>query len=245
MTDLRIIYAPGTCSRAVLIALEEANATYDSQLLTYMLGEHKSADYLSLNPNGKTPLLISNGQPIHETSAILLYLANLFPSAGLLPLGNNPIEDAQTIAHLIWCSSELHPNVFRIRIPQYFCDHPDGRLRQKEMAIKSMHEKFAIIEKKLSKSPWFLGENWSVIDAYLFWVWFRLGDTGFDFSRYPAFHDHYARMQKRPSVVAAMAIEGKAGQTLRDKGLMVNFETFRPGNKPEDFKAQIDPTLSK
>lgn len=240
MTELRVFYAPGTCSRAVLIALEEAQATYDAQLLVYMHGEHRSDDYLALNPNGKTPLLLVDKQPIHETSAILLYLAHAFPDAGLLPLGRGTVNDAQTVAELIWCSSELHPNVFRIRIPQYFCDHPDGRLRQKEMAMESMHSKFAMIENRLSTAPWFLGEAWSVIDAYLFWVWFRLDGTGFNLNPYPACADHYNRIQTRPSVIDAMKIEREAGQMLRERGLMVNFETFRPGTTPDDFKAQIE-----
>lgn len=239
MTVIRAIYAPGTCSRAMLIALEEAGADYEADLLVYMHGEHKSPGYLALNPNGKTPLLVVDGKPIHETSGILLYLTNAFPDAGLLPLGHDPVLNAQIVSDLIWCSSELHPNVFRIRIPQYFCDHPEGRLRQKEMAEDTMHMKFAIIEERLKSGPWFLGETWSVIDAYLFWVWFRLDGTGFDLSRYPLFSDHYRRIQVRPSVIRAMKIERTAGEALKDQGLMVNFDTFRPGKTPEDFKAQI------
>ncbi|MCI4643803.1 MAG: glutathione S-transferase family protein [Hyphomonadaceae bacterium] len=242
MTHLHLIFAPGTCSRAVMIALEEAGVEYEHQLLTYMKGEHRTPEYLALNPNGKTPLLIAEGQPIHETSAILLYLAKLYPEAGLLPFGRGEIADAQTIAHLIWCGSELHPNVFRIRIPQFFCDHPEGRLRQKEMAVASMHDKFAIIEGHLESGPWFLGEAWSAIDAYLFWVWFRLDGTGFELDRYPQFADHYRRMQDRPSVQRAMAIEQAAGQKLREEGLVVNFETFRPGRTPEDFQALVEKT---
>lgn len=239
MTKLRFFYAPGTCARSILIALKEAEADYEVQLMAYMHGDHKSPGYLALNPNGKVPLLLVDDQPIHETSAILLYLADRFPEARLLPFGQGAVHDARVVADLIWCSSELHPNVFRIRIPQYFCDHPEGRLRQKEMAMDSMHKKFAIIEERLSRSPWFLGEDWSVIDAYLFWVWFRLDGTGFELDRYPYFADHYARIQKRPSVIEAMEFEVMAGNSLREQGLMVNFDTFRPGNTPEDFKAQI------
>ncbi len=238
MTSLRLFYAPGTCSRAVMIALEEAGAEYDKQLVAYMNGEHRMPDYLALNPNGKTPLLIADGEPIHETPAILLYLAKLFPEARLLPLGRGEVRDAQTIAHLIWCGSELHPNVFRIRIPQFFCDHPEGRARQKEMAEDSMHDKFAIIEQRLERGPWFLGEDWSAIDAYLFWVWFRLDGTGFELDRYPRFADHYRRMQERPAVQRAMAVEQSAGLILREQGLMVNFDTFTRGRTPEDFQAQ-------
>ena len=102
-----------------------------------------------------------------------------------------------------------------------------------------MHAKFQIIEDRLQSQDWFLSEGWSVIDAYLFWVYFRLDGTAFDVSAYPAFTKHYKTIQQRPSVKRAIAFEMKAGMSLKEKGLMVNFETFRPGDKPEDFIAQI------
>ena len=110
--------------------------------------------------------------------------------------------------------------------------------------MESMHTKFAIIEQRLTDGPWFFGEDWSAVDAYLFWVWFRLDGTGFDSSAYPAFADHYARMQGRPSVRKAMAIEHAAGQKLKAEGLIVNFDTFRPGKTPEDFLAQVTQSQS-
>lgn len=238
MAQLIAFYAPGTCSRAMLIALEEAGVTYEKRLLAYMNGDHRTPEFLALNPNGKTPLLVVDGQPIHETPAILLYLNRAFPEANLLPLGRSEIEDVLAIADLVWCASELHPNVFRIRIPQFFCDHPDGRSRVKAMAIDAMHDKFAMIERRLSKQLWFLGDTCSAVDAYIFWVFFRLDGTGFELDRYPAFGDHFQRMQERPSVKRAIAIEQAAGQRLRQEGLMVDFETFRPGRTPQDFQGQ-------
>lgn len=237
-SDITLYFAPGTCARSALVALEEADAEFSLQVVAHMLGEHKSPEYLALNPNGKVPVLVADGHPIAETAAILLYLAQAFPNAGLLPLGRGLTEDAVTVSHLIWCSSELHGNVFRIRIPQYFCDTSDGRERQKQMAMDTMHAKFAIIEERLQDRPWFLGNDWSVIDAFLLWVWFRLDGTGFELDRYPKFADHQARNTQRPAVQRALAREGEVGAALATKGLKVDFERFRPGNTPEDFQAQ-------
>jgi len=238
MPDLTLYFAPGTCARSILVALEEAGAPFKLEVVAHMRGDHKSPEYLALNPNGKVPVLVADGHPIAETSAILLYLAQVFPDAGLLPLQRDVTEDAVTISHLIWCSSELHGNVFRIRIPQYFCDTNPGRERQKQMAMDTMHAKFAIIEQRLQDGPWFLGGEWSVIDAFLLWVWFRLDGTGFDLARYAKFADHYARNMQRPSVQRALAREGEIGAELKAQGLMVDFNAFRPGNTPADFIAQ-------
>lgn len=222
-----------------MIALEEAGANYEPRVIRYMQGEHRTSEYLSLNPNGKTPLLVVDGQPIPETSAILHYLDQLYPDASLMPRRDDAVQAAQDLADLIWCSSELHPNVFRIRIPQFFCDVPGGRERQREMAVADMHKKFAIIEARLSDQPWYLGKNWSAVDGYLMWVWFRLQGTIFDSSQYPKFADHYDRIQQRPAVQRASAREQEAGEMLRARGEVVDFETFRPGDTPADFQKQL------
>jgi glutathione S-transferase len=240
MTSIKLYFAPGTCARSVLVALEECGADYDLEVVVHMAGEHKLPSYLALNPNGKVPVIVVDEKPITETSAILYYLAKAYPNSNMLPLGRGNIEDAITLSHLMWCGSELHGNVFRIRIPQYFCDEPSGRLRQKQMAMDTMHAKFAIIETRLANGPWFLGPDWSVIDAFLLWVWFRLDGTGFELARYPNFADHYQRQLARPSVMRALAKERVIAEALQFKGLKVNFETFQVGTTPEDFIRQAN-----
>lgn len=241
MTRLTFFFGPGTCSRAVHIALEEIGVDYDPRVVTYMQGEHRTEEFLAMNPNGKTPLLLVDGEPLHETPAILLYLNAAYPEAKIMPKRSSIVGTVKDVADLVWCASELHPNVFRIRIPQYFCDRSPGRERSRDIAVEDMHAKFAIIERRLSKTPWFLGESWSAVDGYLMWVWFRLQGTAFDASPYTFFADHYARMQQRPAVQRAGAMEAEAGQRLAAEGNKVDFETFRRGKTPADFIAQRRP----
>lgn len=226
MTNMKLYFAPGTCARAPLIALEEIGVEFETQLVVYMRGENKSAEYLALNPNGKIPTLVVDGKALTETTSILLYLANAYPDAKLLPLGRGELEDALVITDLVWCSANLHPNVFRIRLPQFFCDTEEGLNRVREIAIESMKPNFARIEKRLGRAPWILGQEWSIIDAYLFWVWFRLDGTEFDLRPYPCFADHIMRIKQRPSVQRALAREQEAFDWLEENDLMVNFATF-------------------
>lgn len=66
-------------------ALHEAGADYDEHILPF--GREMKGDYRSINPMGKVPAIIHDGNVVTEAAAICLYLAEAFPQAGLLPEG--------------------------------------------------------------------------------------------------------------------------------------------------------------
>ncbi len=228
MPNIKLYYYPGTCSRGPMVGLEEAGAPYDMELVVFVRGENKSPSYLKLNPNGKVPTMVVDGVSITETSAMMLFLARAFPEARLLPFGKGEVADAKITADVIWCSASVHPNVFHTRLPQFFCDNEAGMTRVREMAMERLARDFQQVEDRLSAGPWFFGEQWSVVDAYLSWAWYRLNGTDFDFSPYPRFADMYERVLKRPSVERALAKEQEAYDWLEENDLMVNFKTLNP-----------------
>lgn len=222
MPKLTLFFAPGACSRVPLIALEEIGVPFDTRLVTFTKGEHRSREYLALNPKGKVPTLMIDGQPLTENVAILSYLAWAYPGATLLPFGRDPLSDMQILSQLAWCAAGLHPIVTRLRIPQFFCDTADGRERVWQMAADAMAFNFALIEARLAESPWMLGD-WSILDAYVNWVWFRVTGAGFDATAYPRYGEHAARIAERPSVRRALAREEEAQAWLESRGLAVKF----------------------
>src|SRR5437868_5644486 len=68
--DLRLYFSPGACSRVPMIALEEIGQPFDTRLVAFMKGEHRTAEYLALNPAGKVPLLVADGRPVTQNVAI-------------------------------------------------------------------------------------------------------------------------------------------------------------------------------
>jgi glutathione S-transferase len=216
-----LYFAPGSCARVPLIALEEIGEPFDTQLIAFMKGQHRSAEYLAVNPAGKVPALAIDNGVITQNTAILHYLARRFPDAKLLPVASNMVEEAQWIARISWFSADLHPLVTRIRMPHFLCDLPEAPVRVREMASSSMAMQLAPVEQALSNAPWFLGEQWSVLDAYLYWVWYRITGAGFDASGFPAIAAHAARMEQRPSVQRALAREESAEAELAARGLAV------------------------
>jgi glutathione S-transferase len=214
-------FAPGTCARVPLIALEEAGAPFETRLVAYMAGDHRKPGFLALNPSGKVPVLEIDGEVLTQNSAILTYLARRHPEAGLLPFTGDPLADARVLAQLVWFSADLHPLVTRIRMPQFFCDLPGAPERVREMGSAGMTFQLAPLERELGERPWLLGDAWSVLDAYLFWVWFRIAGAGFDTAPFPHIAAHHERMRERPAVVRALAREDAAQAELAARGLAV------------------------
>jgi len=68
MTALTLYFAPDSCARVPLIALEEIGAPYRIEVVAFMSGQHRSAEYLALNPKGKVPTLVVDGEPLSEKS---------------------------------------------------------------------------------------------------------------------------------------------------------------------------------
>jgi glutathione S-transferase len=214
-------FAPGSCARVPLIALEEAGASFETRLVAYLAGDHRKPEFLALNPSGKVPVLEIDGEALTQNSAILTYLARRYPAAGLLPYAGEPLAAAQVLSQLVWFSADLHPLVTRIRMPQFFCDLPGGPERVREMGCAGMAFQLAPLERALGKAPWVLGSAWSVLDAYLFWVWFRITGAGFDGAPFPNIAAHFERMGERPAVGRALAREDAAQAQLAARGLTV------------------------
>lgn len=215
--DLTLYFAPGSCARVPLIALEELGRPFETRLVAFMKGEHKAPEYLAMNPAGKVPLLVANGQPIAQNLAIQTFLARSFPEARLLPFTGDPLDDARILSQLSWFSADLHQLVTRIRIPFFACDAAPGRV--KEQASEAMAAQLKPMNERLAGQNWVLGNSWSTLDAYLYWVWFRITGAGFDPASFPNIAAHSARMDARPAVQRALVREVDAEKELEARGL--------------------------
>jgi glutathione S-transferase len=210
--------APYTCARVTAIALEEAGVEFDIRPVRFMRGEHKSPEFLARNPLGKVPALEMDGEVLTENVAILTYLAERFPQAHLLPEASTPASRARLLADLCFCSSTLHPLVTRIRMPMFFAG-ADNALAVKQAAETAMDEYFQLIEDRLTAGPWWYGSEWSAMDGYLYWVFWRVEGAGYDVSRFPRFSAHARAMEQRPAVKRALAREESAQAQLEAEGL--------------------------
>jgi glutathione S-transferase len=223
VNKLILYFAPDTCARVPLTALEEIGCPYELEVIKFVQKQHRSAAYLALNPQGKVPTLLVDGKPLTENLAILSWLAERFPEAGLLPRQLEGLSKWQVLADLSYCASGLHPIVTRIRIPQFFCDAPEATARVYQMATAAMRPNFALIDQRLSQGQWWYADTWSIVDAYLNWVWFRVTGAGFDGSPYPHFAAHDEALGRRPAVQRALRKNAAIAADLAAQGLAIKF----------------------
>lgn len=219
MPDFTLYAAPGACSRVPLITLEEAGADYTIELVRFMKGAHKAPSYLAMNPAGKVPLLMTKDGPLSQNVAIARYLGTVFPQ--VLPKANTALEDARITGDLAFCADTLHPIVTRMRMPMFMADGPEAQASVRAKAIDAMKPFAQLVNDRLASSSWWYDHNWSVMDAYVYWVWFRIEGVGFPVADYPAWTAHARAMEARPAVQRALAIEGTMEATLESEGLAV------------------------
>ena len=200
-----------------MTALFEANADFTPTLTRFIKGEHKLPAFKKLNPKGKVPTLVVEGEALTENVAILSFLNQHFPDANLLPTTKTAMAAARQIADLCFCSATLHPNVTRIRMPGRFAA-PGSASSVWEKACEAMHEHFQLIEDRLANGLWWYDSNWSVMDAYLNWVYWRVEGANFPVIDYPRFSDHALRAQARASHKRAIEMETAATAQLEAEG---------------------------
>jgi len=214
---IRLHFAPYTCARVALTALEEAGEAFSLSPIAFMDGDHRKPAFLAVNPKGKVPALEIDGLCLTENVAILDYLANRFPDAALLPAADTPAARATRLADLAYCAATLHPIVTRIRMAPIFAG-PGAARAVHDAACTAMNPHFGLIEERLARGAWWYGDEWSVMDAYLNWVFFRVHGARYDTAQFPAFERHNAAHNARPGVQRALAREAavQADQEARN-----------------------------
>jgi len=224
--------APGTCARVAAVGLFEAGVPFEARLVRFVAGEHRSEPFLAVNPQGKVPALFIDGEVITENVAIVRYLAQRFPEAGLMPVTTDAFQEARQIADLCYCAATLHPIVTRIRIPTMFAETPEAQASVYRRAAEMMTQSLALAERRLQVGAWWYGERWSLMDAYLNWVWFRITGAGFDSAPFPRLADHNRRNADRSSVRRMLELEARLDAQLETEGLR-----FRPPEPPRSGDA--------
>ena len=228
---MKLWFAPNTCARVPLTALEEIGEPFETALVAFMAGEHRKPEFLALNPSGKVPALETPQGVLAQNGAILGYLAETFPKARLLPRPADPFGRAQVRAELFRCSADLHPLVTRFVMPQMMTADAAGAAAIREQAQTLLALQLAPVASRLERGAWYFGSEWSVLDAYIAWIWFRITGSGFDADAFPPIRDHYARAMARPSAQAVLAREAEAERELDARGLLFR-PPFAKGAKP-------------
>ncbi|HUO78939.1 MAG TPA: glutathione transferase GstA [Steroidobacteraceae bacterium] len=198
---MKLYYSPGACSLASHIVLRELGLPFEAEYVSLPRKTTRSgADYHAINPKGYVPALeLDEGGILTEGPAILQYLADRVPSAGLAP-ANGTLERYRLQEWLAFISSEIH-KPFGPALHQEYAEP------EREAARRQIARRLDYTERALAGRDYLLGDRFTVADAYLYTVLRWTGAAGIDLGRWPALAAYRERIGARPAVVAARAAE--------------------------------------
>ncbi len=205
---MKFYYSPGACSLASHIVLEELKLSYDAQAIDLKKGQQKSAEFLAINPHGVVPtLVLDDGNVLTENIAILLYLAELMPEAGLVPAAGT-LARAHCYEWLSFIASDMHKAFVPIFKPAHFIADPGAQQELVSKAREKVIQVMNLAEQKLTAKEFALGANYSICDPYLLVLFQWAKKLQFPIEQWPYYAKLAAKLYQRPAVHRALASEG-------------------------------------
>jgi glutathione S-transferase len=191
---LTLYLSPGSSAMATHIALHEIGAPFEARPLSFAKREQHSPEYLAINPEGKVPTLLIDGQKLTEVAATLYYLARRYPEAELWPAGGIDAE-AQAISWMSFIAATIHP--------------------ARRIGLERWREVFKIADPRLGADEWAVGGRYSIADIHLFRLYWRFKtSTSPAAGEYPSLDAHFERVMGRPAVKKTIEIESRIGYNL-------------------------------
>jgi glutathione S-transferase len=201
---MKLYFSPGACSLASHIALREAGL--DFRLEKVDLRTHRTADgrdYYAINPKGYVPALeLDDGAVLTEGAAILQYIADQRPAAGLAPAAGT-LDRYRLQEWLGFIGTELHKSFSPLFNPT---TPDDVRAATRER----LEGRFGFTAAALDGRPFLLGEHFTVADAYLYTVLGWTKAVGIDRTERRVLDALNQRVGERPTVGAARDAEKQA-----------------------------------
>lgn len=203
---MKLYYFPGACPLVTHIVLEWIGKPYETKRLSRE--QTKEPEYLALNPTGAVPTLTDGDFVLTQSAAILDYLADLNPEAGLL--GDSPRACAETRRWLSFCNSDVHKTFALVFGADYFSDG-DATVSKvlAAQAGKKLRSQFELLNQRLQGRDWLTGTR-SLADPYLFVLLLWADIKQIDLSGLDELRRFQQRMQADPGVQAAMQAQGLA-----------------------------------
>ncbi|HEX7668399.1 MAG TPA: glutathione S-transferase family protein [Polyangiaceae bacterium] len=204
---LKLYYSPGAVSLVTHMVLEETGLPYELERVAILEGQQHTPEYRRIHPLSRVPALeLGAGDVLTETPAILQYLSDLAPAAGLMPVEMRGRARANEWMSLF--ASHVHVTLITFYRPQRYTDDAPAHTALQRDGKARFIELLGHIEARLPERGFLLGDRYGAVDAYaaVFVIWARrLRISMAAFPRYGALTD---RVLARPAVRRALDQEG-------------------------------------
>ena len=197
---------PRSSGTRVAWALEELGLPYEYVTLDPKKQEHRSAEYLALNPHGKVPALVDGGQVFFESGAILLHLGTRYGvEKNLWPAGGGQLR-ADAVSWTVWAVAELGP--YMMQYLYHGLDTPvsykkeDRSKAAGDYSLMQFNRQLDVLEARLGSREYLLGA-FSLVDVAAA-SWLALGTMlGLKLEGHPRVAGWCKRCAERPAMKRA------------------------------------------
>ncbi|WP_165666760.1 glutathione S-transferase family protein [Metapseudomonas otitidis] len=187
----------GNCYKVKLI-LELLGQPYQWVPVDILKGETQSEAFLALNPNGKIPVLeLEDGTTLWESNAILNFLAE---GSDLLP--TEPRLRTQVLQWQFFEQYSHEPYVAVARFIKRYQGMPVERAEEYQVCLVRGYKALRVMEQQLSRTPYLVGDTYSIADIALYAYTHVAEEGGFDLSGFPAIQAWMARVAAHPRHVS-------------------------------------------
>ena len=199
--------SPSTASLVVHWLLLELGIEHQLHLLDFDRREHKSAEYLALNPAGRVPTLLIDGQVLTESAAIAMHLADMYPQSGLAPAPGTPAR-GDYYRWICFCVYTLMP-AYR---SWFYADEPAGEANVEAVKARArvqLESAWQQVADHLEQGgPYLIGAQVSAVDFVLTMLmrWSRNMPRPTD--SWPVLAAYARRMKDRPAFAEVYRREG-------------------------------------
>ncbi len=201
---LKLYYAPGACSLSPHIALRESGLPFELVKVDWMNGRtlaNGEGVLADVNAKDYVPALrLDDDQVLTEGVAIVQYIADRAPDSKLAP-ANGTLARVRLQEWLNFISTELHKSFGTLFNPQA----PEA---WKDLVKTQLARRFDYVNSRLDGKVWLMGDDFTVVDAYLFTVLGWGNYVGVDLAPWPNLIAYQGRVAARPAVQAALKAEG-------------------------------------
>lgn len=200
---MKLHFAPNACSLAPHIVLRELELPFTLVRVNNQTKRTADGrDFYQINPKGYVAALeLQDGSVLTEGAAILQYLADLRPEAGLAPV-NGTLQRTQLQAQLNFIGSELHAGMS----PLFSAEIPE---EVKVLLRQKLAKRLGFMEGLLASSGHAFGNHFGIADAYLFTVLGWSAQLRVDLAGLPAIRRFFEAMEQRRCVIDALQAEAE------------------------------------
>ncbi len=164
---LTVYGCPNSRSMRMVWALEEAGAEYHYILIDLFRGAGRSPDFLRINPAGKVPALVEDGTALTESGAILLWLAERYPDAPLLPPAEDRHARAETLQWLMFGLTELEPPLWTIAKHRFVLPETRRMPAIEDTCRWEFASACALLAKRLGQRRYVAGDQFTIADIVI------------------------------------------------------------------------------